>query len=214
MLMDTIDMMKRQGRSVFVVLFILSILSMNAMAEPKITVDLSQIKDFPEDFQRRVIIRGFEDLLDHGVDLLAEEAPKKTGQLRLGMTRGNTDYSALRGELVAHAERGGTFDRSITVSLKGGKTKQVTLRGQPAFDYAQAVAEGTGIYGPRHTPIVPKSGKVLLIPQNDNFPIFRRSAKGQKPNPYHERAAAKLEAEAAQRFEAVVASFAELEKAG
>lgn len=181
----------------------------NSMAR-EIKVDISQVKNLTEDFHE-MLVAGGEALTERGVQLLREEAPKKTGQLRLGMS-GDFDRATMRGSLTASARRAESGARSFTVSLKGGGSKTITLRPQPPFDYAQAVAEGTGLYGPRRALIKPKSGKALLIPLNDNFPIFRRSSKGMKPNPYDERAAKRLEGEAQNIFERVVEAFANLEK--
>jgi HK97 gp10 family phage protein len=53
--------------------------------------------------------------------------------------------------------------------------------------YAPYVHQGTGIYGPKKTRIRPKRAKALKIPTKKGV-IYRKSSKGQKPNPYFERA--------------------------
>ena len=53
--------------------------------------------------------------------------------------------------------------------------------------YAPYVHFGTGIYGPKKRKIVPKKAKALKIPINGKV-IFRKSVKGQKPNPYFKKA--------------------------
>ncbi len=58
----------------------------------------------------------------------------------------------------------------------------------PGTNYALAVHEGTGIYGPKKTPIRPKNGKVLAWRSGSGW-IFARSIKGQKPNRFMARAA-------------------------
>lgn len=54
-------------------------------------------------------------------------------------------------------------------------------------EYAPWVHDGTGIYGPRGTPIVPRSSPCLVFEWQGQ--VWRlRSVKGQKPNPYADRA--------------------------
>lgn len=71
-----------------------------------------------------------------------------------------------------------------------------TLRGQVGSvgiakggitDYAPFVHFGTGLFGPRHRLIVPKKAKVLHWVQNGQD-VFARSSKGQRPNPYFQKA--------------------------
>ena len=62
---------------------------------------------------------------------------------------------------------------------------QYRIHGGP--EYALYVALGTGIYGMHRTPIVPKQAKALRF-EIDGKVFFRKSVKGQRPNPYHERA--------------------------
>lgn len=60
-------------------------------------------------------------------------------------------------------------------------------------EYALFVALGTGIYGERGTPIVPKRAQFLRFVNKQGQVIFTKSVKGQKPNPYHERGVARGE---------------------
>jgi hypothetical protein len=53
--------------------------------------------------------------------------------------------------------------------------------------YAKAQEEGTGIYGPRRTPIRPKVGKVLAWKRDGKW-HFARQVKGVKPKLYFKRA--------------------------
>lgn len=53
--------------------------------------------------------------------------------------------------------------------------------------YARYMEEGTGIYGPRRTPITPKNGKVLAWKRNGKW-HFARSVKGVKPKRFFKRA--------------------------
>ena len=81
-------------------------------------------------------------------------------------------------------------------------TVAVTRNGEPAVlvgtnvKYARWVHDGTGIYGPRHTPIRPRTKKFLKFPATGAFTIYQpkkgkarrrsfiyaREVKGMKPN--------------------------------
>lgn len=58
--------------------------------------------------------------------------------------------------------------------------------------YGPWVHDGTGIYGPRRQPIVPKHGKVLVFPSRSHGrrrgkfagKVVVRSVKGMRPNPF------------------------------
>jgi len=58
-------------------------------------------------------------------------------------------------------------------------------------EYALYVALGTGIYGPKKKPIVPKRAQFLRFVNKQGKVIYTKSVKGQKPNPYHERGVAR-----------------------
>lgn len=53
--------------------------------------------------------------------------------------------------------------------------------------YGPYVAFGTGIYGPRGTKITPTTKKCLHFMWK-GMEVFVKSVKGQRPNPFHERA--------------------------
>jgi hypothetical protein len=55
------------------------------------------------------------------------------------------------------------------------------------LDYARYQEEGTGIYGPKKTPITPKKGKLLVWTSGGKF-FFARSVKGVRPKRYFRRA--------------------------
>ena len=69
----------------------------------------------------------------------------------------------------------------------------------PKASYAFFVHEGTGIYGPHKSKIVPKSKKALAF-QIGGKTIIRRSVKGQKPNPFMARALKKTESRLPEIF--------------
>lgn len=51
--------------------------------------------------------------------------------------------------------------------------------------YAIYVHEGTGIYGPKGTPITPKRGRFLVFtPKGAKGPVFARSVRGMKGTPF------------------------------
>ena len=52
--------------------------------------------------------------------------------------------------------------------------------------YLPWVNDGTGVYGPRHTPIVPKTARVLHFNWRGKE-WFLKSVKGQKPQKFVER---------------------------
>jgi hypothetical protein len=211
------------------------------MAEPtKINVDIKQVETLGFDFRQMAEV-GLRRTVERGEQLLREEVPKKTHNLEQGVSS-DVDVSALRGDLIVSARSGRVGIEGALLHEASGKTKEISLRPQPAFDYAEAVARGTGIYGPRGAVITPKSGKALLIPidgppvslggkvvqgkrtvtlsgQQESYItsggktfIVRRFSKGMKPNQYDVRAAQRLEAEVQAIWERVVAAFANQEK--
>lgn len=50
--------------------------------------------------------------------------------------------------------------------------------------YALFVMRGTGIYGPRGTPITPKTAKLLVFRGRDGGTVFAKSVKGQRAQPF------------------------------
>jgi hypothetical protein len=78
---------------------------------------------------------------------------------------------------------------------------QVRVRVGSALEYARYVHEGTGIYGPKRTPIVPVTAKALKFEPGRRMgplprggrnaargrrggPVFAASVKGSPPNPF------------------------------
>ena len=61
--------------------------------------------------------------------------------------------------------------------------KSVTIGNTLKASYAKFVHGGTGIYGPKKAKIRAKKARALKTPYG-----FRKSIKGQKPNPYLENA--------------------------
>jgi hypothetical protein len=159
---------------------------------------------------------GLRGVLERGQQLLREEVPKKTHNLEQGISS-HIEPGMLEGSLIVSDRSGRRGSNTAIVHLASGKTKTVSLRPQPAHDYAEDVARGTGIYGPNAASIVPAVGKALLVPvssvptlngkpeeyleiDGQKF-IVRKSVRGTKPNPYDERAGQRLDAEAPAIFE-------------
>jgi hypothetical protein len=192
------------------------------MTQIRITADTRQVERLGKNYAGAAAV-GMGRLVERGEQLVRDEAPKRTRNLIQGVS---SDVKVLgggsvRGEIIITARSGRRDERTGTLHLPGGKTREVRLRPVPAFNYPQAVAEGTGVYatggefGPK--PVVsPKAAKVLLIPV-DGVPtlngkpesyitadgqtyVLRRWTRGMKPNPYHERAARRLEPEAGPIF--------------
>ncbi len=194
--------------------------------EPKITVDVKQVEDFGFQFQQ-MAQEGLRTTAETGEALLYEEVPKVTTNLAQGVSH-SIDYPNLRAELSISAVSRQVGDEGGLLHLPSGKTREISLRGRPAFNYAEAVARGTGVYGPRGAPIRPVSAKGLLIPVSspptrDGKPesyitsggqayIVRRSIKGRRPNPFDERAAKRLEEKIPAIWDAVVEAFANQEQ--
>ena len=68
-------------------------------------------------------------------------------------------------------------------------TTVTTLNGLPAarvgtdVEYARQIHDGTGIYGPHRTPVVPRRGKYLVFNIGGQT-VFARSVRGVKGRPF------------------------------
>lgn len=164
-----------------------------------VEIDTSAIDDLAKEIDRaRRVLLG--RLAERGYQLLREEVPVETGNLKQGVAPPDVDYANMTATLTVSARSARTGAGTATLHLKSGKTKAISLRPQPAFNYAEAVARGRAA-------ISPKRAKVLLIPvasapgdesyleAGGKIYVFRKSAKATKPNPFDERAAKRLESE-------------------
>lgn len=190
----------------------------------RITVDARQVKELGEQFGEAAEV-GLRRTLERGEQLVREEAPEQTRNLKQGVTSDVLGWRAgmLTGEIVATARTGRRGRRAATLHLPSGKTKKVTLRAVPEFNYAGAVALGTGVFSPNKAAITPRKAKALLVPvasaptlngkpvayitADGQMYVMRRSMKGAKPNPYHERAGRRLDAEARPIFDRALRDF-------
>ena len=79
----------------------------------------------------------------------------------------------------------GLLRASIAVQLRTWGAGDIAVRVGTNVRYALWIHEGTGIYGPKHTPIVPKRARYLRFkPKGLEKYLYRRSVKGMKPNPF------------------------------
>jgi hypothetical protein len=112
-----------------------------------------------------------------------EDMVKRLGEdveagLVAGMTRA---VGALEAEVVGEAP-------VVTSNLANSVTSEVDPDGRRGEVRVQAgygiyVHEGTGLYGPEKKKITPRTAKALKTPYGP-----RKSVKGQKPNPFAQRA--------------------------
>lgn len=163
-------------------------------------VDTSQLKGLKIVF-RGLLRRGVEEAGERGVELVKAEAPSK--RIRAGTSLRMLKTRA-EGHIEVSAVREATSAGVATLHLPSGKTREVATRPQKAFDFAKAVAEGTGLFGVRGTLITPRRSRVLMIPVESVAAgeayltlgsqkyILRPASKGMRPNPYDERAASRL----------------------
>lgn len=79
--------------------------------------------------------------------------------------------------------------------MKNNRSKEITagsgsLKGSLTYhaDYTLFVVRGTGIYGPRATPIRPKNGQYLVFRGRDGALVYAREVKGQRAQPFLQEA--------------------------
>lgn len=194
------------------------------MADAKITVDTRQVETLGFEFHQ-MAIAGLHRTSERGLKLLRQEVPKITHNLEQGVSA-DVNEEKLQAEFLVSARSGRQGVEGALLHLPSGATREISLRQVAAFDYAEAVARGTGLHGPKRAVIRPKSGKALLIPVGAVPPaingkpqayitsggkiyVLRRFSRGRKADPYDVRAAERLEAEIPAIWKAVIDNFAE-----
>lgn len=165
------------------------------------SVDISALKELAKDieeFKRQFLYR----LTETGAEYMREEVPKDTHRLERGIGT-DIDYDSLRAEVYASAESDRRGARKATLHLQDGKTKDVKLRPTKAYNYAEVIALGN-----KDAVLTPRKAKAFLIPvssapsngdyitDGDEIFVVRKTKKGMKGNPFHERAAKRLENDA------------------
>lgn len=170
-----------------------------------VKVDTRQIEDLANVLRRGAEVSLYR-IAERGQQLLRKEVPKVTHNLEQGVSS-DVKVRELTATLIVSARSGRRGARQATVHYPSGTEKQITLRPQPAFDYAEAVARG-------RKPIVPRKAKVLLIPvasaprgetyitSGSEIFVLRNRAKATPGDHYDERAAAQLEKDAPRIVEA------------
>lgn len=88
---------------------------------------------------------------------------------------------------VLAPKRTGRLAASISVKLVPRLTGLAVEVGT-GLDYALYQHEGTGVYGPRHSPIRPRRGKVLVFAGRSGGTVYARSVRGARPTKFLERA--------------------------
>ena len=91
----------------------------------------------------------------------------------------------------------GALKRNIKVIRVDARS--VTIGNTAGVGYAKFVHEGTGLYGAKKRKITPKKARALKTPYG-----YRKSIKGQKPNPYLLKAWNKYKLRGLARAQAVL----------
>ncbi len=184
------------------------------MANTEIIVDSKAVDTLAANITeaKRAMIGRLDE---RGYQLLRDEVPVKFGNLKQGVTAGDVDYVNLTAKLTVSARSGRTGAGSADVmGADGKKRKTVSLRPQPAYNYAEVVARGN-----KDSTLSPTHAKAFLIPVSSapsgegyliiggQIYIVRRTRKGMKANPFDIRAGARLQKEAPAIGEAVLREF-------
>ncbi|MGW0681819.1 HK97 gp10 family phage protein [Streptomyces sp. NPDC002754] len=98
----------------------------------------------------------------------------------------------------------GPLRASITADVTANPARRnVTGRVESRLPYAIYQELGTGIYGPRGTPIRPKRGRYLVFtPKGASRPVFARQVRGTPPKRYLTRALAVMAAQSGYQVRA------------
>lgn len=178
------------------------------MASVRVEVDLRELDRLAQQFERGgeyAIVR----LLEQGEEFIREEAPERTGNLKGKRNAGGSVSSTYRktgtgysGDINVSAVRERLNATTGEAVSPKGKRRQVKLRAQPAFNYAEVVATGR----PRLT--APKKAQAFLIPvvsaptsggyivARGQIFVVRKSVGPQQPNDYPGRALNRLAGDA------------------
>lgn len=75
---------------------------------------------------------------------------------------------------------------AATIKATVGPHGSITV-GSP-LPLARWIEKGTGIYGPHHTPIVPRTSRVLVFPGGRSGMVFTTTSQGQPARPFLKQA--------------------------
>ena len=79
----------------------------------------------------------------------------------------------------------GKLRASISVQLKKKNSRILTVRVGTNVQYALWVHDGTGLYGPMHRMITPKTKRYLRFrPHGSSTYVYARAVKGMRANPF------------------------------
>lgn len=79
----------------------------------------------------------------------------------------------------------GKLRASISVVLRKKNSRTLTVYIGTSVEYAVWVHDGTGLYGPLHRPITPRTKRYLRFkPHGSSTYVYARSVKGMRPNPF------------------------------
>ena len=117
-------------------------------------------------------VEGLNDLIRDVKRAGGDARPLVTAALTNSATRTQSEQR----RRAAH--RTGTLQRSILPQVHY-PTAEVEVHEK----YGIFVEKGTGIYGPRHRPITPKSAKVLAFKAGGSM-VFTKKVLGMKPRPF------------------------------
>jgi len=84
---------------------------------------------------------------------------------------------------IGRSESGYNSTGKLAESIKTSYLSKIKSKIEALAEYSSWVEFGTGIFGPRGQPIVPKKGKLLSFPYKGNT-IVVKSTLGQPPNPF------------------------------
>jgi hypothetical protein len=118
--------------------------------------------------QYRVAARqGLGQVMERGRQIIREEVQPISKRLvqGVGVPYITEQGDVLSGQISISARADKRSGGTATYVSLSGKTKEVSLRAQPQFDFARALDEGTGVFGPKGAVIFPRVAKALLVPE-------------------------------------------------
>ena len=127
-------------------------------------------------------------------DLFTREIPRELHTF----AREVIDAHSKRAQVLAKEEAPkltGALARTIAVTKTASEQDEFVRTVTPTRPYAEAVHEGTGLFGPFRRRIVPKFKRAMRWIGSNGQAVFARSTAGQQPNRFLDRAFKRLLAE-------------------
>lgn len=121
------------------------------------------------------------DFKVEGLDELVRDFERAGGHTD-GLLRAALTNSANRGQTEIRrraAHRTGTLQRSVLTEIFVNSAEIAVNE-----KYGIWIEEGTGIFGPRHTPIVPRNAKALVFKPKGGGIVFAKKVSGMRPKPF------------------------------